>query len=75
MALSKGEKKMFDWLKTHKAGVVIPYEDVMTVTGWSESSLKTYITKRKLAPFLQKLQDQKLKVLMDGSDINEQYFQ
>jgi serine/threonine protein kinase len=74
MALSKGEKKMFEWLKTQKAGVIVPYGDVMKLTEWSESSLKTYITKRKLAPFLQKLQEQKLKVLMDGSDISEQYF-
>jgi hypothetical protein len=71
MALSKGEKKMFEWLSTQKAGIVVPYEEVIDVTGWTEVSLKTYLTKRKLAPFLQKLQDRKLKVLMDGSDLSE----
>jgi serine/threonine protein kinase len=74
MALDKGDKKMFEWLRTQKAGVVVPYKEVMDVTGWSESSLKTYLTKRKLAPFLQKLQDRKLKVLMDGTDISEAFF-
>ncbi|MDX6498605.1 MAG: eukaryotic-like serine/threonine-protein kinase [Blastocatellia bacterium] len=74
MALSKGEKKMFEWLRTQKAGVVVPYEEVTGVTGWNKVSLKTYLTKRKLAPFLQKLQDQKLKVLMDGTDITEAFF-
>ncbi|HEY6805448.1 MAG TPA: serine/threonine-protein kinase [Pyrinomonadaceae bacterium] len=46
----------------------------MTVTGWSEVSLDTYLKKNKLDPFLVKLQNRKLKVLMDGSDIGEAFF-
>lgn len=45
----------------------------MTVTGWSEVSLDTYLKKNKLDPFLLKLQNRKLKVLMDGSDISEAF--
>lgn len=74
MELKKGEKKIFEWLTTQRAGVVVPYREVMDVTGWTEVSLNTYLTKRKLAPFVQKLQDRKLKVLMDGSDISEAFF-
>ncbi len=74
MALSKGEKRVFDWLTTQKAGAVVPYKDVMDAADWTETSLKTYLSKRKLAPFLQKLQDKKLKVLMDGTDISEEFF-
>jgi serine/threonine protein kinase len=74
MALSKGARKAFDWLKSQRAGTVVPYKELMDVTAWSEVSLNTYLTKRKLAPFLQKLQGKKLKVLMDGSDISEAFF-
>jgi serine/threonine protein kinase len=74
MAIVKGARKAYEWLKTQKAGTVVPYEDVMNVSGWTETSLKTYLTKNKLAPFLEKLQNRKLKVLMDGSDISEAYF-
>jgi serine/threonine protein kinase len=74
MALSKGARKAFDWLKTQRAGTVISYKELMDITEWSEVSLNTYLTKRKLAPFLLKLKDKKLKVLMDGSDISEAYF-
>src|SRR5260370_7198367 len=74
MAISKGAKKILEWLKSQRAGAVVPYQEVMDVTGWTEVSLNTYLTKRKLAPFLQKLQDRKLKVLMDGSDVSEAFF-
>lgn len=74
MALVKGSKKIFEWLKSQRAGTVVPYADIMTVTGWSEVSLDTYLKKNKLDPFLLKLQNRKLKVLMDGSDISEAFF-
>jgi serine/threonine protein kinase len=74
MALSKGAKKLFDWLKQQHAGTIISYKDVMDVTDWSEGSLTTYICKNKIAPFLQKLGDQRLKLLMDGDEITEKFF-
>lgn len=74
MVLTKGSKKIFDWLKTQRAGTVVTYQDVMTVTGWTEVSLDTYLKKNKLDPFLLRLQNKRLKVLMDGSDVSEAFF-
>src|SRR5438477_32043 len=74
MAIVKGAKKAYEWLKSQKAGTVVSYKEVMDVADWTEKSLSTYLNKNKLAPFLQKLQDKKLKVLMDGSDISEAFF-
>lgn len=74
MALSKGSKKLFNWLKQQHAGTIVTYEDVMDATDWSEGSLITYIGKNKIAPFLQKLENQSLKLLMDGDEIAEDFF-
>lgn len=74
MAISKGARRIFEWLKTQKAGTIVSYQEVMDIADWSKNSLKTYLTKNKLAPFLHKLQDEKLKVLMDGSEISEAFF-
>ena len=74
MALTKGSRKLFDWLKQQPAGMVVEYEEVMAAADWTESSLTTYIRKNKIAPFLQKLKNRKLKVLMDGDEITEKFF-
>jgi serine/threonine protein kinase len=74
MTLLKGARKAYEWLKSQKAGAVVSYQEVMDVADWTEKSLTTYLNKNKLAPFLQKLQHKKLKVLMDGSDISEAFF-
>ena len=74
MGLSKGSKKLFDWLKQQPVGLVVSYEEVMDVTDWGEVSLATYISKHKIAPFLQKLGSRKLKVLIDGDELTEQFF-
>lgn len=74
MALRGGAKKLFEWLKQQSAGATVSYKDVMDVTGWSEVSLNTYISKNKVAPFLHKLENQRLKILMDGNEITEDFF-
>lgn len=74
MALSRGAGKLFEWLKQQRAGKIVTYQDVMGVTGWSKVSLDTYIGKNKIAPFLQKLENQSLKILMDGDEITENFF-
>ena len=74
MALRGGAKKLFEWLKQQSAGEIFSYEEVMEAANWNESSLKTYINKNKIAPFLQKLEDRKLKVLLDGDEITEKFF-
>ena len=74
MALIRGAKLLFDWLRKQEAGTIVTSEDVMSATGWSEVSLKTYLRKNKVAPFLQHLADRQLKVLLDGDEISEQFF-
>lgn len=46
----------------------------MGVAQLQESSLTTYIRKNKLAPFLSPLPDRRLKVLMDGDEVSEKFF-
>ena len=74
MALTRGAKNLFDWLMKQEAGTIVTNEDVMSAAGWSEVSLMTYLRKNKVAPFLQRLADRKLKVLLDGDEISEQFF-
>lgn len=74
MALRQGSRRLFNWLKGQQAGEIVAYEDIMAVTGWSDVSLKTYLNKNKIAPFLEKLTGHRLKVLLDGREINEQFF-
>jgi serine/threonine-protein kinase len=74
MGLRKGAAFLYDWLRQQKAGTIVSYEEIMNVVGWTESSLKTYIGKNKIAPFLQPLRDQRLKVLLDGDGIDEAFF-
>ena len=74
MVLSKGSRRLFDWLQEQRAGTTVTREEVMQVAGWSAVSLKTYLQKNKVAPFLQRLAGQDLKVLLNGEDISEQFF-
>lgn len=74
MALTRGAKRLYDWLVQQRAGKIVTYDEIMNVTRWVESSLKTYIDKNKFAPFLTNLGDRKLKVVLDGHEISEQYF-
>lgn len=74
MALTKGSRKCYEWLRTKTSGDVVTRQDVMLATGWKELSLDTYLKKNKLAPFILPLKDGTLKVLLDGSGISERYF-
>lgn len=74
MAITKGAKRILEWLQSQKAGTVVSYDEVMEIGHWSESTLETYLDKNKLAPFLQPLQERRLKVLMDGSEISPAFF-
>lgn len=74
MALTRGAKRLFVWLKEQKAGTIVSYDRVMSAAEWSEVSLNTYLQKNKVAPFLEKLQDRQLKILINGSEISETFF-
>ena len=56
MVLRMGSRRLFNWLRQQKAGTIVTYDKVMAVAGWSESSLRTYIHKNKVAPFLLNLE-------------------
>jgi serine/threonine protein kinase len=74
VVLKGGAKKLFEWLKQQSAGKIVSYEEVMKAANWSEVSLRTYITKNKISPFLQKLENRRLKILLDGDEITERFF-
>ena len=75
MAMTKGARRLFGWLQGQKAGIIVPYEAIMDVAQWSESTLKTYIGKNKIAPFLEPLMGRQLKVLFNGEEITETFFE
>jgi hypothetical protein len=74
MALMRGAKRCFEWLRTKQGGDIVSKQEVMDASGWSDVSLATYLRKNKLAPFLLELADGNIKVLLDGTDITEHYF-
>lgn len=74
MTLTKGSRKLFEWLRTQDEGTIVSYENIQAVTDWSESSLLTYISKNKITPFLLPLEGKRLKVLLAGDEIQERYF-
>ena len=74
MALTRGSRRLFDWLQEQQAGTIVTRAEVMRVAQWSPVSLKTYLDKNKLAPFLQPLAGHDLKVLLNGAEISEQFF-
>jgi len=74
MALSKGSKRCFEWLKTCSSGDTFTSDEIEEETGWNNSSLKTYISKNKLSPFLMKLSNGQYKVLLNGDEVSERYF-
>ena len=74
MALMRGALKCFEWLTTKSTGDVVSREELMDATGWSAVSLKTYLGKNKLSPFLLPLSGRSVRVMMDGSDLSKRYF-
>ena len=70
----KGDRKLLDWLRDQTAGDIVNYEEVMHVTNWKESTLITYIAKNKITPFLYPLENKRLKVILNGEEIEENYF-
>ena len=72
--LSKGSRRLYEWLQRQTAGTIVSYETIKGVTEWSESSLVTYIKKNKIAPFLTKIEGRRFKVVLDGPEVGAQYF-
>lgn len=74
MTLQKGAKRLYEWLKERHSGEIYDAKTIMDIADWSESSLKTYLSKNKLAPFLRKLANGKIEVLLNGDEITERFF-
>ncbi|MEE9384771.1 MAG: serine/threonine-protein kinase [Nannocystaceae bacterium] len=74
MALIRGAKRIYEWLRERSRGELHAYATVLGVSGWSKISLKTYLGKNKLAPFLAPAGDETLRIVLDGSEISEVYF-
>ncbi len=74
MALMRGAKRIYDWLADQKAGAVISREEVMEIAGWKPASLQSYISKNKITEFLMPHAEGKLRVMLDGSELSETYF-
>ena len=74
MALQKGSKLMYEWLRERRSGEVHSKYVILEATKWNPVSFRTYIGKHKLAPFLLPLIGEQYKVLLDGSEISEEYF-
>jgi len=74
MKLIKGAQRLFNWLQEQTAGAIVPRSTVLSVTEWKEVTLRTYINKNKLAPFLVEESTDKLRVVMNGTDITEEFF-
>ena len=74
MALVKGALRCFEWLRTKSAGDIVSIEELMDASGWSEVSVKTYLGKNKLSPFLVPLPGRSLKVMLGGSELSGRYF-
>ena len=74
MALVKGALRCFKWLRTKSAGDAVSLDGLMEASGWSEVSAKTYLRKNKLSPFLLPLTGRSLKVMMEGNELSERYF-
>lgn len=73
--LQRGAKKLFNHLVTRSAGDEIDRAALQSIAGWSDSSLKTYVTKDKISPFLRELPGgSKFKVVKDGSTLTEHEF-
>ena len=72
--LTKGALSLFNWLRVQTAGTIVQKSTVLSVTGWKESSLSTYLSKNKLAPFLVMVGSDELRILMNGSEITQEYY-
>ena len=74
MTLSKGARLCYEWLRSKTGGEIVERQEVLEATDWMDTSLKTYLGKNKLSPFLLPLENDRLKVLMPGEEVSEDFF-
>lgn len=63
-------RRLLDFFAAYKRGEAIDRKTLMSTMNWSDSSLRTYLSKRKLEPFVRKQSDGRLVAIRDGDEIN-----
>ena len=56
-------------LSTKKRGDLISQAEILRATGWASSTLRTYVRKNKLLPFLTELRDEDFAAARAGSGV------
>jgi serine/threonine protein kinase len=72
MALEKGMKKLFDFLKAQTVGTTVTEDDLCKECGWKPSTLAAYKSKNKITPFLRPIGGKNYKVLHGGPTLTEE---
>jgi hypothetical protein len=72
MALIRGNLRFYEMLLRLNTDDVITWQDILNATGWTEVSLKTYVNKNKLSPFLLPIGGNRFRVMRAGPTLNEQ---
>jgi hypothetical protein len=69
--LKKGQKKLYELLRTKNEGDTVLKEELRDSTGWADSTLNTYLKKNMLNEFLEPTSRNSFQVLTNSSDISE----
>ncbi len=69
--LRKGQKKLYELLRTKNAGDLISRKELRDSLGWADSTLNTYLKKNMLNEFLEPINKYSFQVLTNSDDISE----
>lgn len=69
--LHRGGQRLYDHLSEMHIGDVIARQDLLDLMKWKEATLKTYLTKNMLTPFLSELPSGDLRVVKEGRTLTE----
>jgi serine/threonine protein kinase len=72
MALTRGNRRFYELLLRLKIDDTLTDQQVLDATGWTPVSLKTYLNKNKLSPFLLRLPNGRFRVVRAGPALGEQ---
>jgi hypothetical protein len=69
--LRKGQKKLYELLRTKNAGDLLSRKDLRDSLGWADSTLNAYLKKNMLNEFLEQISRNSFQVLTNSSEISE----
>ncbi len=69
--LRKGQKKLYELLRTKNAGDLVSRKDLRDSLDWADSTLNTYLKKNMLNEFLEPISKNSFQVLTDSNEISE----